>query len=61
MPVIRRENETARHIGPSLQPVTANDRSINQFQAPDNSVATTTCQMPSSRLQPVLAIDRVSI
>ena len=59
MPVTGRENETARHIGPSLQPVTANDRSINnQFQAPGNSVATTTCQMPSSRLQPVLAIDQ---
>ena len=39
--------------------MTANDRSINnQFQAPGNSVATTTCQMPSSRLQPVLAIDQ---
>ena len=58
MPVTSQENETARHIGPSLQPVTANDQSINnQFQAPGDSVAATTCQMPSSSLQPVLAID----
>ena len=31
MPVTGREHETARHIGPSLQPVTANDRSINNL------------------------------
>ena len=58
MPVDSRINETASHIGPPLQPMTINNCSaISQFQASGASVVTTTCQMPSSSIQPVLAIN----
>ena len=46
-------NETAIHIDPPLQPLTVN----NQFQALGTSVVTTTCQMPSSSIPPMLAIN----
>ena len=58
MPVDSRMNETASHIGPPLQPMTVNNRSaISQFQASGASVVTTTCQMPSSSIRPVLTIN----
>ena len=62
MPVTSQENETASHIGPPLQPVNANNCSINnQFQSLGDSAVTTTCQMPSSSLQLVLAIDQPAV
>ena len=58
MPVDSRMNEIASHMGPPLQSMTVNNRSaISQFQASSVSVVTTTCQMPSSSIQPVLAIN----
>ena len=58
MPVDSPVNEIASQIGPPLQPTTVNNCSaINQFQASGASVVTTTCQMPSSSIQPVLAIN----
>ena len=59
MSVTSQENETASRISPPLQPKTTNNRSINnQLQALGDSAVTATCQMPSSSLQPVLALDK---
>ena len=58
MPVDTRMNETASQIGLPLQPMTvSNCSAINQFPASGASGVTTTCQMPSSYIQPVLAIN----
>ena len=51
-------NETASHIGPPLHPMTVNNCSaISQFQASGTNIVTTTCQMPSSSIQPVFTIN----
>ena len=58
MPVNSRMNETASHMGPPLQPMTVNNHSaISQLQVSGGNVVTTTCQMPSSRIQPMLTIN----
>ena len=58
MPVDSRMNETACQIGPPLQPMTvSNCSAISQFPASGASGVTNTCQMPSSCIQPVLAIN----
>ena len=58
MPVDNRMNETASQTGPPLQPMTvSNCSAISQFPASGASGVTTTCQMPSSCIQPVLAIN----